>query len=407
LRPGVAVIAMPSGAERPEEKSQNATQNAADSRAARYRRNVSLRVASVLIWCALVSCGHGSSERPPPTHEAVGDGVVRLTGESRRWVRVEEATAPGPTARRSLFAHVTFDEHLVSAVGSPVSGRVMSVNVVTGARVERGDTLAMIHSVDLAAARTAQAQARQASTLADANAVRDRRLYNEGAGSLTQALASETAAAQAHLEETRARETLSAIGATGSGADFPLRAPRAGTIVQRQVDVGAAVGADTGAALFMIADLSAVWVLVDVYEHDLTYVDLHDAAHVIIPALDDLRIDSEIAYVGNIVDATTRAAQARIELSNADGRLRPGMFAEVEIESPDSAVAIVPTSSVLARRDEFYVFVQTGEGTYEQRPVRIGVRDGEHVGILEGVAPGNPIVTRGAILLDAEANTAF
>jgi len=177
--------------------------------------------------------------------------------------------------------------------------------------------------------------------------------------------------------------------------------------VQRQVDVGAAVGADTGAALFMIADLSAVWVLVDVYEHDLSYVEMHDAAHVIIPALNDLRIDSQIAYVGNIVDATTRAAQARIELPNPDGRLRPGMFAEVEIESPDSAVAIVPTSSVLARRDEFYVFAQTGEGTYQQRPVRIGVRDGEHVGILEGVAPGDPIVTRGAILLDAEANTAF
>lgn len=375
----------------------------------RYRRAVRLRIAVIISWVVLTapSCGHSARERPTPTHEAVGDDTVRISGESRRWVRVEEAAAPGPTARRSLFAHITFDEHLVSAVGSPVSGRVMSVNVVTGARVGVGDTLATIHSVDLAAVRSQLAQARQTATLGDATAHRARELYNAGSGSLAEALNAETAASLAHLEVQRLQQSLSAIGSTGTGADFVLRAPRAGTVVSRNVEIGNAVGADTGAALLLIADLSAVWVVVDVYEHDLEYVEVHDAAHVVIPALNDARIDSEISYVGAIVDATTRAAQARIELPNPDGRLRPGMFAEVEIESPDSAVAVVPRSSVLARRDATYVFAQTGEGTYQSRAVRVGLVDGEHVGILEGIAPGDLIVTRGAILLDAEANTAF
>lgn len=354
-----------------------------------------------------VACGSTPSAPHEATHRSSGAGVVTLTGASDEYVRVENAAEPSATARRSLFARISFDEHLVAAIGSPVSGRVVSVAVVTGANVTAGAPLAVIHSADVAAARAALSEARQARMLADQTAARARLLQRQGAGSEAEAQTAETGAAEAHLEEQRAAEALSAIGASSAEVDFVLRAPRAGTVVERSVEVGNAVGADTGAPLLTIADLSNVWVLVDVYEHDLPYVHAGDVAHVVVPALGETPLEGRIAYVGDVVDAATRTARARVELPNPDRTLRPGMFAQVEVESPDAAVAVVPTSAVLARRDETYVFVRTGEGTYEQRRVQLGLVDGEHVAIRSGVAPGDPVVTRGAILLDAEANRAF
>ena len=83
------------------------------------------------------------------------------------------------------------------------------------------------------------------------------------------------------------------------------------------------------------------------------------------------------------------------------------MFAEVVVVASERASAVVPTSALLARRDEMFLFVQTQPGRFSQRKLKIGAQTGDHVALLEGVQPGEPIVTRGAILLDAEANAAF
>ena len=362
---------------------------------------------AICVVVLVAGCGSAPAEQHQAPHHGSSDGTVTLTGEARDWVRVEQASAPSATARRTLFARVSFDDRLVAAIGSAVSGRVTAVNVVTGADVTQGQALAVIHSADVAAARAALSEARQARMLADQTAARARLLCRQGAGSEAEAQTAETAAAEAHLQETAAGQSLSAIGASAAEVDYVLRSPRAGTVVERSVEVGNAVGADTGAPLLTVADLSRVWVLVDVYEHDLPYVHQGDSAHVVVPALGDTPRDGTIAYVGAVVDADTRTARARIELDNPNHDLRPGMFAQVEVESPDSAVAVVPTSAVLARRDEMYVFVQTGEGTYQQRRVHLGLQAGDHVAIRDGIAATDMVVTRGAILLDAEANNAF
>jgi RND family efflux transporter MFP subunit len=173
------------------------------------------------------------------------------------------------------------------------------------------------------------------------------------------------------------------------------------------VEVGNAVGADQGQPLVTIADLSTVWIIADVYENDLPYVRAGEAARVTIPILGKRRYEGRVAYVGSVVDATTRTARARLELPNPDAALRPGMFAEMVIDAPERASAIVPTSALLARRDEMFLFVETKKGHFMQRKVQLGAQTGDHVALLNGVEPGERIVTRGAILLDAEANAAF
>jgi cobalt-zinc-cadmium efflux system membrane fusion protein len=281
------------------------------------------------------------------------------------------------------------------------------VNVVTGSAVQKGAALLTIHSADVAAARSQQAQARETRMLAEQRAARASLLVKQGAGSEAERQEAETGLAAAKTEEQRAGAALTALGGAGSASDYVLRAPSAGTVVERNVEVGNAVGADQGQPLMTIADLSTVWIVADVYEHDLAYVRSGQRAHVTVPVLEGRRYEGNIAYVGSVVDATTRTARARVELSNPDAALRPGMFAEVLVEAPERASAMVPTSALLARRDELFLFVESKPGVFSQRKVRAGAQTGDHIALLEGIQPGERIVTRGAILLDAEANAAF
>lgn len=342
-----------------------------------------------------------------PHRSGASDGAVTLSPGSRPYIQVERAAAPPAGLQRSLFARVSFDERRVAAIGSPVSGRVLAVHVVTGARVRAGDPLVTIRSTDLSAARAQAAETHQSRLLAAETAARARTLVAQGAGSLAEQQQAEAALALAVEEERRAASALGALGARGSSPDYVLRAPRAGTVVERAVQPGNAITADAGQALVTLADLSTVWVLADVFEQDVSAVRAGDDAVVTVSALEGRSFTGRVAYVGDVVDATTRAARARIELPNPDGALRPGMFAEVGVRSGATAAAFVPTTAVLARRDEFFVFVPTAAATFVARRVRIGSQAGEHVAILEGLRPGEEVVTRGAILLDAEANTAL
>jgi cobalt-zinc-cadmium efflux system membrane fusion protein len=360
---------------------------------------------SWLALLALAAChrepGHGPASQPR-TH-----GQVALAGASLDYVRVDPAGKPGATTERPLLSRVTFDERRVSVLGTPVSGRVTAVNVVTGSAVKQGDPLLTIHSADVAAARSEVAQAREARMLAEQRAARARLLLKQGAGSEAEKQEAETALLTSRTEEQRAGQALGALGGAGSASDYVLRAPASGSVVERAVEVGNAVGGDQGQPLITIADLSKVWVVAEVYEHDVPYVQAGETARVTVPSLGNRRYDGKITYVGGVIDATTRTARARLELDNPDGALRPGMFAEVVVDAPEHAAAIVPTSALLARRDEMFLFVEESKGRFTQRKVKVGAQTGDHVAILDGVTPGEPVVTRGAILLDAEANAAF
>jgi membrane fusion protein, heavy metal efflux system len=366
------------------------------------------RTLSAACVCLTLGFAAGCHKEPaaiaPRTHPR---GTVTLQGKSLDYVRVESAEAPSGTVQRPLLSRVSFDERRLAVIGTPVSGRVIAVNVVTGAVVKAGAPLLTIHSADVAAARSEVAQAREARMLSEQRAARARLLVQQGAGSDAERQEADTALSAAKTEEQRAGAALSALGGAGSASDYVLRAPTAGTVVERNVEVGNAVGADQGQPLMTIADLSTVWIVADVYENDLAYVRTGQPAHVTVPVLDARRYEGTVAYVGSVVDATTRTARARVELTNPDGVLRPGMFAEMVVDAPERASAVVPTSALLARRDEMFLFVETAAGRFSQRKVRVGAQLGNHVALLSGVKPGERIVTRGAILLDAEANAAF
>ncbi|WP_394837401.1 efflux RND transporter periplasmic adaptor subunit [Pendulispora rubella] len=365
------------------------------------------RAVAFLFALLLIGC-HGRGEaKSKVTHERRPDGSLILSGESAAYVRVEPASPACLEHSRSLVAHVSYDERHVAKMGPPVGGRVAKINVVTGDTVKAGTVLLTIHAPDIASAQAAVSNSHSARLLAEKVAARAALLVKEGAGSEAEKQQADAALVQAQTEEQRATAALAALGGAHGTSDYALRSPIDGTVVERNVTVGTAVSADQETPLVTVADLATVWVLADVYERDLPQVHVGDATTVQMLAYPDRKLEGQITNVGEIVDPQTRSARARVELPNPDRSLRPGMFARVEVRGNTSAAAEVPTSALLARRDQFFVFLKNSDGSYGQHEVHIGEQHGEHTTIVSGIGSGDKVVTEGAILLDAESNEAL
>ena len=372
--------------------------------------HIKISVWSITVFAPLFmlcGCGNAARAEPGPTHAKTPDNSIELHGASSSYIRVESAAPAERNAERSLVARIAFDDRKLAAMGPPVQGRVSSIDVVPGDHVDKDALLLTLRAPDIAAASAQLTEAKNARLLAERNADRAKLLLDKGAGSQAEAQQADSALAQSRAEEQRAGAVLAALGGSHGSNEYQLRSPIAGVVVERNVAVGTEVHADQDKPLITVADLSTLWVLADVYEQDLPRIRIGDEARVHVPAFPDLEPVGRITYVGNTLDPITRVAVARIEIPNPGLSLRPGMFAKVQVKGLSDGVVDVPLAAVLARRDQFFVFTRNPNGTFAQREVRPGEQHGQHVQILSGLAPGEPVVTEGAILLDAEANEAL
>jgi multidrug efflux pump subunit AcrA (membrane-fusion protein) len=175
-----------------------------------------------------------------------------------------------------------------------------------------------------------------------------------------------------------------------------LRAPRAGVVTARLAEVGQIV--DAGAPVVELADLGHVVVFADVFPEMLNAVHAGARVEVLVPG-DSLPIAGSIASVDAQVDSITQAVRARIPLDNADGRLRPGTFVRIRIETrPGEQAILVPGAAVVRDSTGQWVYEPAGDG-YVRRAVQARAAPGDSMAILSGVDPGRPLVVRGAYQL--------
>src|SRR6185437_8405909 len=149
--------------------------------------------------------------------------------------------------------------------------------------------------------------------------------------------------------------------AGSSPASLTVSAPLAGTIVERTAVLGEY--AQAYQPLFTVADLSTVWVETNLYDRDLAHVAVGASATITVSAYSDRRFDGKVTYIGNILDKDTRTAVARIEVANVDGRLKPGLFANVEIATSGKRKALrVPEGALVLLQGQMTAFVANGDG---------------------------------------------
>ncbi|MHC4388300.1 MAG: efflux RND transporter periplasmic adaptor subunit [Planctomycetota bacterium] len=209
-----------------------------------------------------------------------------------------------------------------------------------------------------------------------------------------------TCASEGHTPDEAAAD---AIHAEEKLAWYPLRAPFDGTIISKHITLGEMVKDDS--EVFVVADLSTVWVDLRVHQKDLALVK--EDQKVRISTKSDVReTEGVIDYVSPVIDEKTRTALARIELDNTPGRLRPGTFITANVLVEERNAEVVVAKSVLQDVDDkTCVFVQDEHG-FELRPVTIGLSNDEYVEIVAGLRPGEKIVTKNSFRLKAELEKA-
>jgi Cu/Ag efflux protein CusF len=182
-----------------------------------------------------------------------------------------------------------------------------------------------------------------------------------------------------------------------------FRSPVSGIVTEKKAVQG--MRFMPGEALYQVSDLSAVWVVADVFEQDLGLVKTGAKAQLRITAYPDKLFEGKVTYVYPTLTADTRTVPVRVELANPGGLLKPGMFAQMELQVSGKAQAVtVPVSAVIDSGTRQIVLVQLKEGRFEPREVKLGARSDTYVEVIDGVKEGEQVVVAANFLIDAESN---
>ena len=186
-----------------------------------------------------------------------------------------------------------------------------------------------------------------------------------------------------------------------------MKSPLTGTVVERNVTPGQSVNGDPTQVLFTVADLDKLQVAADLYERDLDLVKVGQVATVVVEAYPGVSFPAVLSAVGDVVDPTTRTIKVRAMVDNETHKLKPEMFARLSIDVGDSNQFIaVPREAVLEVDGREFVYVVQAGNRYVRRPVKTATASNDQVRILEGLTPGERVVTKGAVLIKGQETKA-
>ena len=317
---------------------------------------------------------------------------VSLDKVQRSGVRTEAVEARVVVRPVRAVGTVMHDESRLTVVTMRSDGFVEDLFVSrTGQHVHAGEPLFRVYSVDIQRAQIDLLIAMGTSQRGSGVPAPDANRNLEGALQRLRNLA---------VPESRIREVREK-GVNPRTLDWP--APATGDVIEKKIINGQRVQA--GQELYRIADHSHLWVVADVAEADLAAIKIGTRATVMVRAYAAQAIEGEVTFIYPELRAETRTARVRIEIPNPDGRLKVDMYADVVFQTGAAEpVAAVPASAVIDSGTRQVVLVAKGEGRFEPRPVKLGVRGDGYVEVLDGVSKGEEVVTSATFLIDAESN---
>lgn len=305
-------------------------------------------------------------------------------------------------------AFVKVDETKAARIGVPLAGRVTQVYAELGQQVAKGDSLFAVASPDLAALHVEQSKAKVDVDSAKSVLERTRAIVEARALPEKEAIAAQQQLRQSELSFNVAQSKLASLDVVSkSENEFVVRAPRAGRVVEKNVLPGQELSPGSDAALMMVADLSTVWVVADLFESDSDGVAPGVPARITITSLPGVVIDGKVDMVSAVVDAERHTVPVRVRLDNADGRLKPNTYAKMQFEASVPAGSVeVAAGALVSDGSHQYAYVKNPAGRFVKREVVAGAVRDQRVVVFKGIAPGETVVSKGAILLDNQIDLA-
>lgn len=324
-----------------------------------------------------------------------GRAIVAVPPERRQLlgVRSEEVREEVIAQAIRTVGRVAVDERRLHHVHTKYDGYIDRLYVdYTGRFVKAGEPLLSIYSPDLVATQ-------QEYLLALRHRARQSELGGLAPG--TESLL-DAARQRLLLWDVRPQD-IARLEQTGEvRRSLDLYADVSGYVIQKVAVQGMRVS--PGDTLFDIADLSRLWVLADVYEYDLSSVLLGTRGEVRLPTVSDRTWTGVVTYVAPTLEEKTRTIKVRLEIANVGGLLRPDMFADVFLRTDRGSGLLVPEGAVIDAGDRRLVFLDRGEGRFEPREVKLGIKTERGWQVLSGVAKGDRVVTTANFLLDSESS---
>ena len=363
--------------------------------------------AVTVAGCATTGKGHPEGQTPP--------GALTPQQRARLQLAAVAPTRFRPTTE--VTGTVAFNGDISTQVLAPISGPVARILVEPGARVSRGQALAVVaspdYATDVATYRKAEATATNLQRIADLDA----QLFKNDALARRELEQAQTDAATAAADREAALEQLRALGVDSAGIaaikehrpvvgpQGVVRAPIAGTVVEKLITPGQLLQAGA-TPCFTIADLSSVWVMAHVFEAQLPDVAIGDSAEARLTDDTSRVYRGRVTYVGALVNPDTRATDARILTPNPREGLKRDMFVRVDIRAGrDRTGLLVPASAVLRDAQNLpFVFVAGTGGAFMRRPVQLGGHVGSELEITGGLAAGDTVITQGGLFLQFAEN---
>jgi Cu(I)/Ag(I) efflux system membrane fusion protein len=329
--------------------------------------------------------------------EEAGSGTVKVSADRIQslGVRTEPAVRRAIGREVRAVGTIEVDERGQHTVAPKFEGWIEKLHVnTTGQAVARGQPLAEVYSPELVSAQREYLIAFRAT--------------GAMASSGTEAQQGVRQLADAALERLRnwdiSEQQIARLRETGeTRRTLTLSAPASGVILKDPPVAG--MRFMPGEALFRIANLGTVWMIGDVFEQDLALVKRGAKATLRVDAYPERTFPGQVTFIYPTLNTETRTARVRVELANADGMLKPGMYGAVQISGGSARdVLVVPDSAVIDSGARQTVLIALGEGRFEPREVKLGARGGGVVEVLSGVRDGETVVTRANFLIDAESN---
>jgi RND family efflux transporter MFP subunit len=348
-----------------------------------------------LVPTSAATGSHSDVGHSPP-EAAAGHAEVNVSSEGLALAGVQTAPATRERLVRTIRAvgTVTADETRIRHVHTKIPGWVEELFVnFTGQFVTKGEPILSIYSQELLATQEEYLNARETASRFAASELPEVR---KGGDDLMRA-------ARRRLELYDVPDAfLTRLESTGEVMrSVTLEAPVSGFVTMKDVFEGQQV--EPAMELFTITDLSRVWVEADFYEYEADVLSLGAKAAVTLPYDASTRLEGRIAYINPTLDTATRTLGVRFEFPNSGMALKPGMFANVELESEAVEGIMIPDSALMDTGERQVVFVSAGDGVFEPREVTVGIRSGGKAQILAGVAAGEQVVIRANFLLDSES----
>ena len=361
---------------------------------------------------------HAATEAPgeedPHAGHAHGEeeeGLVALSKEERANIglTIFPATTRSLTAALNLPGEVRLNEDRLAHVVPRLSGIVTEVFASVGDKVTAGQVLLMLDSRELADTKANVLASKARLALAEKTFQREKSLRDKQISAEKDYLEAQSALAECRITLRVAEQKLQALGIKevedtkgASLTSYEVKAPVDGEIIAKHVVLGEYLNGES--EVFLLADLSTVWVDINVYQDKLPLIQKEQ--QVVLSSASGLPPnDGVISYLAPIVDRETRTALARVVLPNPNGLWRPGLFLEVQIafHSPEDTV-VIPMAAVQRMEEEHMVFVEDGDA-FKTVTVTLGKENGGFVEILSGLKPGQGYVGKGAFELKAKLIT--